>query len=475
EISMSKKVALLLVLVFLTASCITAAKPALSSVTVAEDTWVSKAPMQVARGNLGVAVVNGKIYAIGGSTASGGGGTSNGPSPITGGVVGINEEYDPATDTWAFKTPMPTPRAVFAIAVYQNRIYCIGGYTSNGTVTGITEVYHPETNTWETGTSMPTPRGWLTANVASAKIYLIGGYVPDDSDFGFAISALNEVYDPETDSWATKAPIPAAIADYPSAVVGNKIYVMGGLSSRPQPDLNQIYDPETDRWSRGTLMPAGIRYGAAGATTGVNAPARIYFVSESCTQVYDPLNDSWAFGAIMPISRHGIAIAVANDILYVIGGFTQTYLDFPYSIPYGPSVTPYASNEQYTPFGFGAVPPVVAVLSPETKNYASGGVSLVFTVNKPVSWMGYSLDGQDNVTVAGNTTLAGLTAGLHNVTVYAKDEFENTGASETILFTATTEKEPETQPSPATVAAATAAFAAVAGIGLLIYFRKHKR
>jgi hypothetical protein len=68
---MRKSVAVMLVLVFLVASCLVVAKPAFSSADIAEDTWVAKAPMHQARAGLGVAAVNGKIYAIGGSTASG--------------------------------------------------------------------------------------------------------------------------------------------------------------------------------------------------------------------------------------------------------------------------------------------------------------------------------------------------------------------------------------------------------------------
>jgi hypothetical protein len=83
--------------------------------------------------------------------------------------------------------------------------------------------------------------------------------------------------------------------------------------------------------------------------------------------------------------------------------------------------------------------------------------------------MRYSLDGQENVTVTGNTTLTGLTEGLHNVTIYAKDTLGNIGASKAITLTVAPEPFP-TVP----VAAASAAAAAVACVGIIFYFKKRK-
>ena len=50
---MSKSVALLLVFAFLTVSCVIAVKPISADATLTADSWVSKTPMQAAKGALG--------------------------------------------------------------------------------------------------------------------------------------------------------------------------------------------------------------------------------------------------------------------------------------------------------------------------------------------------------------------------------------------------------------------------------------
>jgi parallel beta-helix repeat protein len=113
------------------------------------------------------------------------------------------------------------------------------------------------------------------------------------------------------------------------------------------------------------------------------------------------------------------------------------------------------------------VAPRILVSSPESKPYNVSSVVLTFSTNESPSKMFCSIDGQDNITIAGNTTLTGLSNGYHNVTVYATDETGNTGASETIYFNVDVPK-----PFPTTLVVATAVTAAVFGIGLLINFKK---
>jgi len=313
-------------------------------VSAAEDSWETMTEMPTARHGLGLAVVNGKIYAIGGYNGS---------------YLHTNEMYDPITDTWTTKKPMPTPRHGFGIAVYRNKIYVIGGTigssdSENSGYTGVTEVYDPSSDTWETKTSMPTPRAGLCASVMNNKIYLIGGkeYVNQSPQFYNSVG-VNEVYDPETDTWTTKTHMPHAIHDYASAVVENKTYVIGGVHQFAGPFYhnleiaNRIYDAETDTWTSEKAISTTVADGAAGTTTGVLAPKRIYVIGgwndweihgTNLTQIYDPETDEWTYVTPMPTPRYGMCVAVVNDELYAIGGYDGD--------------TRLAVNEKYTPLGY---------------------------------------------------------------------------------------------------------------------------
>ena len=82
----------------------------------------------------------------------------------------------------------------------------------------------------------------------------------------------------------------------------------------------------------------------------------------------------------------------------------------------------------------GTQPPVITVSSPKSKTYETSDVPLIIVVNKPLSWIVYSLDGQPEVTIAGNITLSGLAVGTHNLTVSAQDTKGLAGSSGTIQF-----------------------------------------
>jgi hypothetical protein len=381
-----------------------------------ETGWTSLASMPTERGHFGVAVVSGKIYAIGGLNGNG--------------VLNTVEEYNPVTNIWTPKAPMPISRSDFAIAVYHDKIYVIGGVVGNGFV-GNNEVYTPASNTWETKSSMPTPRGALSASVVNDQIYLVGGKKYSGTTPFWRETDINEVYSPANDTWSTKKSIPSAVEGYTSAAVNNKIYFIGGFKQLSTQDnqaivnSNQIYDPQTDQWSFGTIMPTVSTYGAAAATEGFMAPVRIYVIGgfssgiiSGVTSMLDPDKNSWAFADPMPTAREYLSVTVINDVLYALGGFD--------------GVNWLNTNERYKPFGYGVVAPIIQITSPENKTYTN--VSIAYTVNRGIDWIAYSLDNEANVTLNSNTQLIGLAQGEHNIIIYANDSVDNMGSSNTVFF-----------------------------------------
>jgi hypothetical protein len=128
---------------------------------------------------------------------------------------------------------------------------------------------------------------------------------------------------------------------------------------------HQIYDVEADRWSQGALFPSFMHVGAAGATTGLKAPKRIYVIGGdagfyepvNANYVYDPESDVWSVGTPMPTNRSSLLVAVVDDVLYAIGGHVGWHV-FPGSLT--------AVVEAYTPSGYVSElpPPDVITISP---------------------------------------------------------------------------------------------------------------
>lgn len=316
-----------------------------------EDSWTTLAQIPTGRMEFGVAVVSGKIYAIGGR------------NDWISRYLGTNEMYDPLTNDWFTKSPMPTPRKELSLGVFHNKIYAIGGIYGTDQrldaptiTTGLNEVYDTAINTWESKSPMPTPRYGACVGEVNGKIYVIGGLQELDSYPNVGASPKNEVYNPETDTWSNKTSIPYPVWRASSAVLDGKIHVFGGigdlfLSSYER--SHQVYDPEKDTWTTASTLPFNVNRATAAATNGVFAPKRIYvfggFISyefsyaSNLTLIYNPELDSWSNGTSMPTPRAALGAAVVNDELYVISGWQAMQ-------------PPSVENDKYTPLGYTTTP-----------------------------------------------------------------------------------------------------------------------
>jgi hypothetical protein len=216
--------------------------------------------MPTPRDWISAAVVNDKIYVIGGSDNSGG-------------IYSMNEMYDPLTNTWTTMTPDPQNRLACGIGVANGKIYLIGGWIRPGAPPGeptsLNEEYDPETDTWTTKAPMPTARNGLAVVEVNDRLYAIGGA----TDFNPWTNNLNvvEEYDPSTDAWTTVESMPTSRSLLGAAVVNNKIYSIGGMGSSGYLDTNEEFSGTSGlvgywKFDEGS---GSIAYDSSGSNDGV--------------------------------------------------------------------------------------------------------------------------------------------------------------------------------------------------------------
>ena len=212
------------------------------------NTWSTRAPMSTPRNGIGVGVVDGLVYAVGGDTDAG-----------NAGFLASVEAYDPLTNTWVARAPMPTPRNEVGVGVVDGILYAVGGY--NGVYHSTVEAYNPVTNTWSPRAPMPTARSVFAVGVVDGVLYAVGG------QNGSEVLSTVVAYDPVTDTWSTRAPMPTARAALASAVVNGILYAIGGINGGCSTPCSVVeaYDPGTDTWTTvSPPMPTGRYYLAAG-------------------------------------------------------------------------------------------------------------------------------------------------------------------------------------------------------------------
>lgn len=169
------------------------------------------------------------------------------------------EVYDTRTDTWIKKRDMPTLRRSFGTAVVDGKIYIIGGSVHNKQLgkqvsTGLVEVYDPLTNRWEQRADMPTKRGYIDVAVVDDKIYVIGGFILLEQGLGLRVDRFSrriEEYNPKTNTWRRLPDIPTFKYDFSTVVVDREIYTIGGYDLDNHDaylDLVEVYHPAANRW-----------------------------------------------------------------------------------------------------------------------------------------------------------------------------------------------------------------------------------
>ena len=326
-----------------------------SSSMAADDKWERKENMpESSRCCVAAATINGKVYVIGGIEVNRAPHIPN-PGDMT---LDRVQAYDPATDTWAPKRSMPTTRARMAAVTFDGMIYVFGGVSNRGgKILDAVEVFNPEAGkrgAWKKLAKLPAPLAATSAAVVGDKIYVIGGW-----DRGAQKEVYGTVleYDPKEDTFDQKRDMPTPRGGLGAAVLQGKIYAIGGWNLEEVLNVVEVYDPATDTWEAKKPMPV------QKALFGITAlSGRIFAIGGLSTfsdgsndevlkrvDVYNPVLDEWVIDEAVPLprGRAGAPATVAGGKIYVPGGRAGVQ-SFPSIYEYTPGALSVSPQDKLT-------------------------------------------------------------------------------------------------------------------------------
>ena len=271
--------------------------------------WVEKKPLPVARNEVALAAVGGKLYVVGGG--------------IAGNAVPLIDEYDPAADTLALRARRCRRVSTISASRWStarsspsaaSSARCIAARSA----TSINTIPRPTTGA--TLAPLKSPRGSVGVTVLDGKIHAVGGRGVDNT---FTVGT-HEVYDPATGQWSERAACRrrATIWRWSRSTASSTPSAAASPTRRAAPTEHDIYDPKTNSWSPAPPLPTA-RSGLAYAlyrgmivVLGGELPPDTFAENEA----FDPKSMRWRTLAAMPAGRHGTSAAVIGKNIYVAAG-----------------------------------------------------------------------------------------------------------------------------------------------------------
>ncbi|NXW96306.1 KLH18 protein, partial [Larus smithsonianus] len=251
--------------------------------------WEKCQPMTTARSRVGVAVVNGLLYAIGGYD----------------GQLRLStvEVYNPEMDSWSKVESMNSKRSAMGTVVLDGQIYVCGGYDGNSSLNSV-ESYSPETNKWTVVTPMSSNRSAAGVTVFEGRIYVSGGHD------GLQIFNSVEYYNHHTATWHPVASMLNKRCRHGAASLGSKMFVCGGYDGSGFLSIAEVYSSMADQWY--LIVPMNTRRSRVSLVANCG---RLYAVGGydgqsnlSSVEMYDPETNRWTFMAPMVCHEGGVGV-----------------------------------------------------------------------------------------------------------------------------------------------------------------------
>ena len=159
------------------------------------------------------------------------------------------ERLDLATKTWSYIAPMSTMRSTAGVAILDDKLYVVGGRESSICHRTV-ESYDPHTNRWTLKAPMNKRRGGVSVVSYSNALYVFGGHDLPVSNAACERTASIERYDPISDTWTLIANLDMGRDSIGVCVLGVSIIIIGGFDGTNYLKTVERFDPESNTFEK---------------------------------------------------------------------------------------------------------------------------------------------------------------------------------------------------------------------------------
>jgi non-specific serine/threonine protein kinase len=222
---------------------------------------------------------------------------------------------------WTQAAPLPEARGEVAAALVGSEIVVVGGFVEGGGSSARVDAYDPARDAWRRLPDLPYAVNHALAAGWRGRLAVAGGYAAD--------GRTRAAFLLERGRWRPLPDLPYRLAAGGAAVVGDTLYLVGGVAGPPdrsvlpqralaldlaRPGARWRFVPApVNREHLGVAALAGRIYAVGGRTAGLDTNT---FLAES----WAPGERAWRTLPRVPEARGGTALAAGAGRIFPVGG-----------------------------------------------------------------------------------------------------------------------------------------------------------
>jgi N-acetylneuraminic acid mutarotase len=274
--------------------------------------WITRAPLPIPRSEMAWATVReGRMHLLGGY------GEQRVDRPY-------HHVYDPASDTWVDAPALPLGANHVGVVVVAGTLFALGGFVEqNRKPHDQCFALDSGAGQWREIARLPRPCGAMACVELNGTLHTIGGAIGNTFADKKSVD-WHYVYDAKADKWEPRKTMPTARDHTGVLALDGVIHLIGGRvdSFHTNSNLHHTYDPAKDAWTMRRPLPTArsghgaVLYRGKIFIMGGEGTDRVFGQNEA----YDPVGDRWESYAPMRTPRHGLGAVAIGDAIYVAGG-----------------------------------------------------------------------------------------------------------------------------------------------------------